>query len=100
MNTDNQKMYELYQAILLLKTEDEVARFLKDLCTPQEVSDLADRWQVCRLLHEGNLSYREIQQKTGVSLATITRVARFLKDEPHQGYATILQRMKQQKSHA
>lgn len=98
MEINAQTAHELYQAILLLKTDDEVARFLRDLCTPQEISDLADRWQVCRLLEQGDLSYREIHQKTGVSLATITRVARFLKDEPHRGYITVLNRMKKQKT--
>lgn len=97
MLTDNEKQRDLCSAFLLLKTDNEVARFLKDLCTPQEISDLADRWQVCRLLEAGNLSYRQIQQKTGVSLATISRVARFLKNEPHHGYIAILNRMKRQR---
>ncbi len=98
MDNAQQSTQALFQAILLLKTEDEVARFMKDLCTPQEIAALADRWRVCRFLEEGQLSYREIHQETGASLATITRVARFLKDEPHQGYKTIINRMKNNKS--
>ncbi len=87
---------ELYEAILLLENKDEVARFLKDLCTPQEIGAMAERWRVCKLLENGNLSYREINQECGASLTTITRVARFLKVESHQGYTTILEKMKQQ----
>lgn len=85
---------ELFEALTLIKDRDEMARFMKDLCTPQEMSALAERWRVCRLLNEGSLSYREIHDVTGASLATITRVARFLKDEPHHGYRSVLKRTK------
>jgi uncharacterized protein YerC len=54
---------------------------------------MAERWQVCKLLQSGNLSYRQISEQTGAGLATITRVARFLKVEPHQGYATALEKL-------
>jgi len=85
---------ELFEAFLLLETNDEVERFMRDICTPQEISALAERWRVCRLLAQGDLSYREINQKTGASLATITRIARFLRTEAHQGYAAMLKKMK------
>ncbi len=84
---------ELYKALLQVKTKSEMARFLSDLCTPQEISAMAERWHVCQLLNKGTLSYRAISDETGVSLATITRVARFLHTEPEQGYRTILDRM-------
>lgn len=84
---------ELYDALLLVENREEMERFLKDLCTPQEIITLAERWRVCRLLQKEELSYREIHQITGASLATITRVARFLKNEPHQGYSLILERL-------
>lgn len=84
---------ELYQALLLIKTPEEMQRFFTDLCTPQEIKAFAERWRVCKLLHEGTLSYREINAQTGASLATIGRVARFLKTEPHQGYQLILTRI-------
>ena len=85
---------ELYEALLLLKNTEEVSRFFNDLCTPQEIKVLAERWRVCKLLDEGSFSYREINSLTGASLATIGRVARFLKEEPHQGYALILTRFR------
>jgi TrpR-related protein YerC/YecD len=87
----------LIQAFLLIKTNDEMVRFLSDLCTPQELAAMTERWRVCRLLNEGELTYREISDKTGVSLATITRVARFLHTEPEQGYRTILDRIRTKK---
>ena len=88
---------DLFEALLLIKNKEEMERFMKDLCTPQEIETLAERWRVCKLLEQGNLSYREINAKTGASLATITRVSRFLKDEPHQGYKIILERLQRKK---
>ena len=97
MENDHHKGIELYEAMLLLKTTDEVATFFKDLCTPQEITALHERWRVCQLLEQGNLSYRKIHAITGASLTTITRVARFLKDEPYEGYRTILNRIKRKR---
>ena len=85
--------YDLADALLALKTTDECVRFLSDLCTPQEIEALQERWRVCQLLNQGELSYREIQEKTEVGLVTITRVARFLKDENNNGYKIILNRL-------
>jgi TrpR-related protein YerC/YecD len=84
---------DLFEALLLLKTRDEAQRFLKDLCTPQELTALKERWKVCKLLQQGDLSYRQINELAGTSLATIVRVARCLKDEPTHGYRTVLERM-------
>jgi TrpR-related protein YerC/YecD len=89
---------DLYEAVLLLKNTDEVSSFFKDLCTPQEVKALAERWRVCKLLGQGTLSYRDINKLTGASLATIGRVARFLNTEPHRGYQLILHRMQRRRS--
>lgn len=95
LNIDmNESIEGLCEAFLHLKTKDEIYSFLKDLCTPQELTALAERWRVCQLLHQGNLSYRDINQLTGASLMTIGRVARFLKDEPYKGYQNLLGKMK------
>ena len=96
-HTDEQQKHaeqELFEALLLIQSREEMHKFFKDLCTPQEIQAFIDRWKVCKLLHEGSLSYREIYDKTGVSLATISRVARFLNNEPHQGYQLVLDRIK------
>ena len=85
---------ELYEAILLLKNTDEVHRFFKDLCTPQEITALSERWRVCKILDQRQLSYREINSEIGASIATIGRVARFLNNESYGGYQLVLDRMK------
>jgi len=84
----------LAQALLLLESPQEVDNFLKDLCTPQEIHALSERWRVCQLLDEGKLSYREIHKISGASITTVGRVARFLKDEPYNGYKTMLNKVK------
>ncbi len=94
INKDSKAVDDLCGAFLHLETPDEVYRFLKDLCTPQELSTLSERWRVCQLLNQGGLSYRDIHHVTGASLTTIGRVARFLKDEPYNGYQMLLNKIK------
>lgn len=85
---------DLFDAILLLDSKQEAYNFFKDLCTPQEITALTERWRVCQLLQSGDLSYRDIHSLTGASITTIGRVARFLKDEPYHGYKAILEKIK------
>jgi TrpR-related protein YerC/YecD len=84
----------LYDALLSLKTHDEVDAFLADLCTPAEVRAFAERWEVARLLDAGGQSYREIAAAAQASPTTVVRVARFLREMPHQGYRLVLDRLK------
>jgi len=84
----------LVNAFTGIESEQEMKNFLTDLCTPAELRALSERWHVAQLLDAGTQSYRDINALTGVSTTTIGRVARFLKDEPHQGYRAILDRQK------
>ncbi len=86
----------LLDAFLALKTRAEVEAFLTDLCTPAEVRAFAERWAVARLLDQGGKSYREIACEAGASPTTVVRVARFLKEMPHQGYRLVLDRLNPQ----
>jgi TrpR-related protein YerC/YecD len=67
----------LLQALAGLRQPAEVAAFLQDLCTPAELEAMADRWRVVPLLL-AEIPYREIHDRTGVSVTTIGRVARCL----------------------
>jgi len=84
----------LYDALLALKTPEELEAFLADLCTPAELRAFAERWHVARLLDAGGKSYREIAAEAHASPTTVVRVARYLKDMPHQGYRIALDRLK------
>jgi TrpR-related protein YerC/YecD len=95
----NQEVLNLEDALLSLDTKEEMLSFLKDLLTPQETKALNERWQIAWRLEQGQQSYREISAQTGASVTTITRVARFLKDEPYQGYRIALDRLKSGEGH-
>jgi len=84
----------LYDALLSLRTREELDAFLADLCTPSELRAFAERWAVARLLDAGGKSYREIAVEADASPTTVVRVARFLKEMPHQGYRLVLDRIK------
>lgn len=84
----------LYDAFALLENSEEIKRFMIDLCTPGEINAFSERWAIARLLEEGQLSYRDISAKTGASTTTVARVARFLRQEPYQGYKVVLDRLK------
>lgn len=75
-------------------TPEEMRRFLADLMTPGELAAISERFRIAALLDEGEASYREISAMTGASTTTVTRVARFLAQEPHQGYRLVLDRLK------
>lgn len=83
----------LCRAVNTLDDIHECRNFLKDLCTPAELQALVDRWQVAALLQE-NLSYRRVNELTGVSVTTIGRVARALTDG-FGGYQAALRHLAQ-----
>ncbi len=81
----------LYEAIARVKNTSEAKRFLEDLCTPTELQAMIDRWRVVKFLRQGK-PYREIYDLTGVSLTTISRVARAL-ELGEGGYRLIAERL-------
>ena len=82
----------LAEAFLAMNTAEECRALLKDLTTPAELEALVDRWRVVRYLDQG-IPYREIHERTGVSVTTIGRVARFL-EQGNGGYRIALERLK------
>jgi TrpR-related protein YerC/YecD len=83
--------HELARAVAGLRDEDEALRFLRDLCTVNELRELGQRWHVARLLADG-ISYHEIRERTGASSATISRVNQWLR-YGRDGYRDVLARM-------
>ena len=79
---------------VLAKITDKkvMLNFLRDITTPKEFDALQERLNVVCLLNDG-FSYSEIAKKTGVSTTTITRVARFFKDEPYGGYRYVVEKI-------
>ncbi len=85
---------DLYAALAMLETQDEIRRFLADLCTPGEIKAFSERWAIAKLLDKGGLGYREIAAATSASTTTVARVARFLNQERYQGYRIVLDKTK------
>ncbi|ASQ46124.1 YerC/YecD family TrpR-related protein [Legionella clemsonensis] len=86
-------IHQLMQAISSIKNQQEALAFFTDLCTPAEIEAMADRWEVVPLLRK-NIPYRTIHEQTGVSVTTITRVARCL-TFGSGGYQLIADRVEQ-----
>lgn len=94
MEDDHHSSYiDLFEAIAQLDDASEAKNFFTDLCTPAEIKAFIERWRVCQLLKEKKYSYRQINEITGASLTTIGRVARFLNEENHGGYQTVLRKL-------
>jgi TrpR-related protein YerC/YecD len=90
MNTE--QLDSLYEGVLKLKNVKEARAFFRDLCTLGELQEFSERFEVVKLVDQG-VPYREIAKRTGVSTATITRVAQWLKNG-EGGYRLVLNRLK------
>lgn len=88
-------MYALLDALLSIQDKEVMEHFLSDLCTPQELEKLSERWRVAQLLMEKH-PYRETSQITGASTTTITRVARALLHGAN-GYQSVLTQLQTKK---
>ena len=89
---------DLLQTIASLKSEEEAAQFLRDLCTISELEAMSHRWHAARLVDEGR-PYLEVAKTTGASTATVTRVAHWLK-YGEGGYRSLLDRRKRRSKSA
>lgn len=83
---------ELFQAILLLQSQEECYRFFEDLCTVSEIQSLSQRLKVAKLLRQRE-TYTHIEDITGASTATISRVSKYL-NGPAGGYNLVLERLR------
>ena len=82
----------LSRTLAALSKPGDIRAFLEDLCTPAELEAMTDRWKVVPLLLEA-VPYREIHDRTLVSVTTIGRVARTL-EHGAGGYAAALRRQR------
>lgn len=88
---ENQRTQALFEAVLKLKTVGECEDFFRDLLTLREIEEMAERFEIARLLNCG-LSYLKIAKKVGTSTTTVTRVAHWL-HHGRGGYRLILNRI-------
>lgn len=82
----------LNKAFVGLKNSREAFAFLRDICSLSEMSAMAERLEVAKLVNKW-VSYRTISRNTGASTATVTRVAHWL-HHGMGGYHSVLARTK------
>lgn len=87
----NKKTTNLFTAILLLKSVKEAEAFFRDLCTIDEIKDMADRFEIAGLL-DNQIAYRDIAKKLSTSTTTVSRVATWL-NNGMGGYRLALDRL-------
>lgn len=75
----NKILNEFYSIVTSLKNKGQVINFFKDLLTIGEAVMLARRIQIAKMLLQG-YDYREISEKLGTGIDTVTRVQQWLKD--------------------
>ncbi|MCM0650742.1 YerC/YecD family TrpR-related protein [Clostridium swellfunianum] len=88
---ESEEMNFLCEAVLSLKTREEVYRFFEDICTINEIKDLAQRLEVAKMLKQKR-TYLDIASTTGASTATISRVNRCL-NYGSDGYNLVFERI-------
>ncbi len=87
--TDNIEF--LFDCVLKLRSKEECYNFFEDLCTMPELQAISQRIVVAKMLTEGKV-YKEIEDATGASTATISRVKRSLQYGA-DGYDVIFVRL-------
>ena len=92
MNWKNQKLKNLARAFSALKNPHDIAGFLRDLCTLDELSEMSERWNAVLLLKQGK-TYREVAKETGLSTTTVTRISYWLQ-HGEGGYKKALEKLR------
>ena len=70
-----EKIENLYRAIVALEDTQQCAELFEDLCTTKEIEKMAERLYAAKLLMEGN-TYSQVMAQTEISSATLSRVSR------------------------
>lgn len=87
-----QKSPELIKVFLSIKNEEELKMFFRDIMSERDLRELAMRWEVAKKLDAG-VSFTQIQEESGESPVTISKINRWLK-EGCGGYKMMIERFK------
>ena len=86
-----EKSPDLIKAVLSLRNEDELKAFFRDLMSERDLREFAMRWEVAKKLDAG-VPFSQIQEESGESPVTITKINRWLK-EGCGGYRMMIDRL-------
>ncbi len=73
----NESINEMYDIIATLQNKEDCKIFFEDLLTYKELENLSQRIEAAKLLKEGK-TYVQIQEITGISNTTLSRVSKAL----------------------
>ncbi|WP_019528218.1 Trp family transcriptional regulator [Dasania marina] len=80
MDTECNYTEELIAHLLTADDSPRMEQILRSLLTPSELSEISKRLQIFKLLEQG-MPQRQIAEKLGVGIATVTRGSRALKGD-------------------
>ena len=86
---------DLFALFAAIETQRESEMLLHDILTPQELEDIAERWQLIQALASG-MTQRDVAKKCGVSISKITRGSHELQHGTG-GFKHFLEKMKKVK---
>ena len=89
----NESIERLMKVISRLETSEEAADLFDDLCTINELQNMATRLDVAVMISQG-VNYQEITRQTGASTATISRVSRCY-NYGEDGYKKAIRRLEE-----
>ena len=81
----------LFDGVLCLENREECYQFFEDICTIKELTAIAQRFEVAKMLREEK-TYIDIAKETGASTATISRVNRSL-NYGNESYDMLFERI-------
>lgn len=87
--SEDKKEIELADAILKLRSKDEILEFINGILSNKEVQNISNRWEIVKLLSQ-NKAYLDIQRQTGASSATVAKISDALKS--NSSFKKILDR--------
>ena len=91
LKNDKVMRKELFEAILTLKTVEEMENFFDDLCTIKELESMGQRLRAAKMLLDGK-TYNEIVAETEISSATLARVSKCV-HYGNGGYKTAIEKL-------
>lgn len=86
--TDESMLSELFELIASIENAEDCRLLFDDLCTVNEIEQMAQRVRAAKLLIDGK-TYNQVIEETDISSATLSRVSRCVRHG--KGYSRFLQ---------
>ncbi len=86
--TDESMLSELFELIASIENAEDCRLLFDDLCTVNEIEQMAQRVRAAKLLIDGK-TYNQVIEETDISSATLSRVSRCVRHG--KGYSKFLQ---------